>query len=216
MISIGVTNKEGYNIIQDDLNKLVPKYCRKHSDPKGTKNRVVIEEALVWSIIGAETNNKPFCIRPEEQLKKAKWYLDVLSPAEIKDPYSFCSIGIMQILYGIAKNLGYRGRPLGLLDTRTGLEYGILHLKNCIKRYNSLEDVISSYNIGTLKEYKTGKYLLRCFIDSNKNGIKEWWELFYNYLYVHKVLKLYKQHNGYWDVSDMTERYQKYIDKLNQ
>ena len=101
----------------------------------------------------------------------------------------------MQMLFGIAKSEGFRGKPEDLNQIDTALDYGIKHLRKLIIKYWKLEDVISAWNQGVLKK-SNGKYYKCKYIDSNKDGIKQHWEKFKNWRYVSRVKKYYIYFGG--------------------
>src|ERR687896_339502 len=45
------------------------------------------------------------------------------------------SRGLMQVLYGTAKWMGYEGDPEGLFDAETSLRYGCVYLRYLMHRY---------------------------------------------------------------------------------
>ena len=125
-----------------------------------------VEKALIKAIIMKESSDNPFAMRYEKHLKKANWYLKNI-PGKYKDSkFAYCSMGCMQILYGIAKSYGFKGTPHELLNPDTSVKYGVRHLKELIKRYYYLDRVISAYNQGTpATVVKTGKFKNQSYVD---------------------------------------------------
>jgi soluble lytic murein transglycosylase-like protein len=163
-----------------------------------------IEFALVKAIAKAESRIGIDKERYEPHLKKANWYIDILSPAEKKDPYSYYSMGDMHILFGIAKKEGFKGKPHELMHPQYNYQYGIKYFKNlCIARKGmNIDEAISSYNQGLVKK-KDGSIYLCKFSDKNKNRVKEAWEKWNNQIYVNKVLKNYKKFGGSMNVKHL-------------
>ena len=152
------------------LNKDIDYYINKYS------TELKVEKALILAISKIESQRYPFAFRFEPQLKKAKWYNKVLTEEERTNNYSYCSYGIMQVLFGIAKTLGYQDNPISLHLPQNSILYGTKLLKKLMKRYKNIKDVISAYNQGSNKKDKKGRY--------------------YNQYYVTKVYLNYKLNGG--------------------
>jgi len=125
----------------------------------------LIDVNLVKAIISVESNWNPFAIRFEPELKNTRWYTNSLKNIENITDFHFCSFGLMQVLYGVALNLGYTGNPLGLFDPITNIHYGTSLLLNYLRIYKNIKDAISSYNQGSPKKDKDGKYLNQAYVD---------------------------------------------------
>lgn len=135
-----------------------------------------IEEALIKAIIKVESNFYPFAFRVDyEVLKNKSWYLNILKGEEKNKKEYYASYGLMQILYGTAKELGYKGEPYNLFNPEENIKYGCSLLKRLLDKYKDIKDVISSYNAGSPQK-KDGKYI--------------------NNLYVEEVYKIYKTLGG--------------------
>jgi len=158
-----------------------------------------LEVALVKAISWKESKIGVHKERIEPHLKTAKWYLRLLDPKEKAEPYSFFSMGDMQILYGIAKSLGYTGEPHGLLHPKENYQWGTLYLKTlCISEKN-IDRAVSAYNQGKVVG-KGGKIFKSKYIDENNNGIKDRFEKWKNQYYVNTVLNRYKRYGGKIDI----------------
>ena len=139
-----------------------------------------MDSALIRAIVEKESRDYFGAIRYEKHLRKAKWYLKTLTKEEKKDSFSYCSLGKMQVLFGIAKSYGFKGKPFELLEPKNSLVYGVMHLNKLIKRYEDISKAVSAYNQGTPRKWISGK----------KKG------QFVNQAYVDDVLKYYKKFGG--------------------
>jgi soluble lytic murein transglycosylase-like protein len=165
IIFIGVFLMPIYNMyVSKNTNKII-KTSIKNAITISAK-RFKLDFRLIKAIIKAESKFVPFACRYEEHLKTAKWYLKVLSCKEKKNNYSFCSIGEMQILYGNAKAMGFKGSPLELFYSQNNIYYGTRLLKNFCLKYNNLQDAISAYNQGSPRKYKNGRYRNQKYVDT--------------------------------------------------
>jgi soluble lytic murein transglycosylase-like protein len=138
-----------------------------------------IPEALVFSIITVESNSYSMSLRLEKHLKGVGWYEKALQGLKLKSKFHYCSFGLMQIMYGNARHLGFIGSPFDLFNPEHGVHYGCKFLSKLLKRYKSTYDAVSAYNQGNNR-----------FYDINKNGIKDKNEKYRNQQYVDKVMRL--------------------------
>jgi soluble lytic murein transglycosylase-like protein len=92
-----------------------------------------VEAALIKAVIGAESEFHPDAHRAEPAINDA-------------------SYGLMQMLYGTARTLGYTGAASGLFDPTTNIRLGTRYLRDLIRtaanRGYSIESAISAYNAG--------------------------------------------------------------------
>lgn len=88
-----------------------------------------ISQAWIEAIIAQESGGNPDATRQEPAIRDA-------------------SYGLMQILYGTAKGLGYTGEPSGLLDPATNIELGAKLLAQLKVRFRDLELASAAYNCG--------------------------------------------------------------------
>lgn len=58
------------------------------------------------------------------------------------------SFGLMQIMCGSARELGFDGHATQLCDPEIGLFYGTKKLNELMKKYSHMTDVIAAYNQG--------------------------------------------------------------------
>lgn len=142
-------------MLTEMIEKSITTYCEKYK----------VEVALVKAIIEQESKFNPFAMRVENKLTNQDWYNKLLTEREKKNKYSYCSLGIMQVLYGIAKSEGYKGNQYALLgNVSSGIEFGVKHLASITKKYYYIESVISAYNCGVPKKEK-GKFINQDYVD---------------------------------------------------
>lgn len=135
---------------------------------QGQSDNFNLEYALIKAIIKHETIGtfNPNLTRFEKHLKKEAWYTNHLSTLEKQTRESFCSVGLMQVLFGVAKHLGYKDKPDGLKDINENIYWGSKHLRNLSRKYSNIKDVISAYNQGKPKKTRSGKYRNQGYVDS--------------------------------------------------
>ena len=92
-----------------------------------------VSAPLIKGIIAAESEFKPTAYKAEPQIGDA-------------------SYGLMQLLFGTAKLLGYSGATSGLYDPTTNIRLGTRYLADLIKtasdRGYGVDSAISAYNAG--------------------------------------------------------------------
>jgi soluble lytic murein transglycosylase-like protein len=101
-----------------------------------------LSPALLKGLCFVESNHKPNVIHRDDHSSGQYHGAD--------------SIGLCQIKMATAKQVGYIGAPLGLLNPYTNALYAAKTLNRHLKRYNNIEYAIASYNRGSLK-LKRGK-----------------------------------------------------------
>ena len=150
-----------------------------------------LEPALIRAFMKKESKFNPLALRVEPHLKKAEWYNKLLTEEEKKDDYSYCSMGLLQIMYGTAKHCGYKGTPMGLMNIEKNIMYSCEYIQQLCKKYWNIEKVISSYNQGSPR-----------FDDKDKDKVKDPGENYYNQAYVDKVLEYYNEYGGKANLPD--------------
>jgi len=138
-----------------------------------------LERALVHAVAQVESKKKFAAIRVEPHLKRAKWYRRVLPEEQLTNDLAYCSMGLMQVLYGVAVDQGFQGTPMELMDIDNAIEHGCIKLSKLIKAHFYLNKVISSYNQGSPRKTRVDGKLV-----------------FKNQGYVDKVLKAYRKLGG--------------------
>jgi soluble lytic murein transglycosylase-like protein len=176
MVTLGFCNNITNRIIKTMIDSYIQIYCAKYSTQK-----IKIEPALVKAIIKQESRFIPYCVRYEKHLKTNEKYLDHIPKKHRTNKLAYSSLGIMQVLYGTARWMKFKGEPEDLLLLKNSLKYGIIYIRDLIRRYYTVEKVISSYNQGSPKRNKNGDF---------KNQKK----------YVDPVLKFYREFNGKIDI----------------
>lgn len=125
-----------------------------------------VEEKLIRAIIKKESDFQPMVMRFEPGLMNEEWYLDLLTDSEKTKKIYYSSIGYMQVLYGSAKIMGYRGTPHGLLDVNVNLSYGTKYLSKLLGRYKKIDDAVSAYNAGLPRKNADGTYRNQAYVDA--------------------------------------------------
>lgn len=128
-----------------------------------------VSENLIYSIIMTESGGDPCAIRYESNFK----YL--LSPdlyaknnqitKDTETMLQMCSLGIMQVMGGVARELGFKQNLLMLVDPLIGAQMGAKKLKVLSQKYNTIDDVIAAYNAGSPRRLETGRYVNQDYVN---------------------------------------------------
>ena len=164
MISTKMFYSEGTKkLLEDDVREVMTNACEKFNVP----------ENLVLAIIRKESDFQPFALRYEKHLPNTGWYKKTI-PEEYKtNKYAYCSMGLMQILYGIARDEGYEGAPFELFAPSNSLYYSIKFLGKLYKKYDNADDAISSYNQGKPRKDDNGKYKNQYYVDKVNDFLED-------------------------------------------
>lgn len=128
-----------------------------------------VDPCLVRAIIDTESSWNPKAIRFEPNWKYL-WFAREFSE-KLQVPYDeevrlqSSSLGLMQIMGGVARELGFTGNLNDLFDPAVNLQYGIKKLQKLLKKYPDEMDAISSYNQGHPAKSAGGMYLNQRYVD---------------------------------------------------
>lgn len=76
------------------------------------------------------------------------------------------SYGLMQIMGGTARQMGFTGPLSDLFDPEINMQYACKYLKQLMARYPSaITDVAAAYNKGSVKKDDTGNYVNQEYVD---------------------------------------------------
>lgn len=76
------------------------------------------------------------------------------------------SWGLMQVMGGVAREMGFNEFLPDLCDIKTGIKYGLIYFKRRCLKYPYVNDQIASYNAGSPKKVKgTNRYINQDYVD---------------------------------------------------
>ena len=134
-----------------------------------------VDPSLLKAIIAVESNWDPRVSRFEPNWKYLYYARENAErlgiTVETEKVLQSMSIGLMQIMGGVARELGFKGNLSELFKPEINLDYGIKKLKALIKKYPEEMDVISSYNQGSPRLTPGKLYKNQLYVD------KVWKEL---------------------------------------
>ena len=131
---------------------------------------------LVASIVMAETSGNDYASRYEPLWKyfyrvdyHAKRNRISIDTERVSQATSW---GHMQIMGGVARELGYEGPLVRLSQPLMGIKWGCIKLKDVCNKYSNLEDAISSYNQGSPRKVG-GQYANQSYVDKVNKFLNE-------------------------------------------
>lgn len=121
-----------------------------------------IHPALLRAVIEVESEWRTGATSYDGRVLKRKtwaWRIVRANGMDETDRLVWSSIGLTQIGYLVATDLGYCGEPAGLYDPATNLKYGCLRLRQCLVGH-SVRGALRHYNQSTAYVDEVyGKYL---------------------------------------------------------
>lgn len=131
------------------------------------------ELGLDWKVLDAlihiESSWNPWACRYERQYvytqtpevfaKKARTTLST------ENTLQKCSFGLMQVMGGTARWLGYTGPLTALCDPEVGIHWGAVFFKHLCSEYVNLNDQIAAYNAGAVRRKSDGSYQNQQYVD---------------------------------------------------
>lgn len=129
-----------------------------------------VDPSLVASIVWQESHGRVYAARYEPGYR---WTYNVQKFANMNvisiDTEQYLqsqSYGLMQIMGGTARYLGFSGPLPSLFKPDNNLFWGIKYLKSLIDRYDTIEDAVSAYNQGSPRRSESGAYKNQHYVNA--------------------------------------------------
>lgn len=132
---------------------------------------------LVAAIVWVESKGDPNAIRYEPtfryRLTPFKFAKECNITEETENLLQSCSLGAMQVMGCVARELGHAGSLCLLFDPRIGIHFGCKKLSQLMRKFELPEEAISAYNAGSLLFDKYGNFRNQDYVDSVLSKMKE-------------------------------------------
>lgn len=135
---------------------------------------------VIMAIIEVESSFNPFAIRYEPHYrwlyKPEEFYRLYTSTEETEIILQKCSIGLMQVMGAVFRELGYR-KPLTMLftDISAQIHYGIKHFSRFYIKYGrNIPYAVASYNAGSPRMTEDGKFINQPYVDKVLQKMERW------------------------------------------
>ena len=136
-----------------------------------------VDPDLVAAIVTVESSWRPEASRYEPNWKYLffvkEWSEKTGVAYEEELAHQTMSLGLMQIMGSVARELGYDKRLCQLFEPRWNLRFGVMKLKTLLNKYPSETDVISSYNQGSPRKTAGGHYQNQAYVDAVSNVLRD-------------------------------------------
>jgi hypothetical protein len=128
---------------------------------------------LDWRLVAAfmqvESGGNPYAMRYESEwkyLEQPEMYAKDLGITTMTETMLQCfSYGLLQVMGGTARGMGYKDHLPMLCQPEVGLLWGCMLLSRNMNKYPVITDVISAYNAGTPRKTNDGKYVNQIYVD---------------------------------------------------
>ena len=133
-----------------------------------SSNKYQLDPLLLAAIISVESSGDPLASRYE---KSYNYLVDTKLHArknnithETEEILQKTSHGLVQIMGGTARFLGFQGSLVKLYRPNININYGAMYISKLKEKYDKLEDVIAAYNAGSAKMIN-GEYANQNYVD---------------------------------------------------
>jgi len=132
---------------------------------------------LIGAIVMAESAGLPFATRFEPHWK---YFHHVRSHAErlgvtpeTEQVHQATSWGLMQVMGGVIRELGFMGHLPELTDETLNLKFGCLKIKQIAQRYSEKSDIIAAYNAGSVIKTPGRMYKNQSYVDKVSTYLRD-------------------------------------------
>lgn len=131
--------------------------------------RFEINRFIIQALIIVESSGNPKAARHERQftyLCDPAAYAKALGITEETERiFQKTSWGLMQVMGGTARDMGFSGALTDLLDPTVGIEWGCRYFLSRCSEYETLLDQIAAYNAGSVRRIADGSYRNQSYVD---------------------------------------------------
>lgn len=136
-----------------------------------------VSSGVIAAIVTVESAWNPWAMRHEPGFSYVK---DVDRHAKLsritKDTERVLqrtSFGLMQLMGGTARHLGFTGPLATLLDPEINAHWGIAYFQRLTRQYDLVSDQIAAYNAGIAKRNSHGLYVNQSYVEKVSKAIAE-------------------------------------------
>jgi soluble lytic murein transglycosylase-like protein len=139
--------------------------------------RYQIDPCLTAAIIWTESKNDTWAMRYEHAYK---YTLEIENFAKMngitgitEEKNQKTSWGLMQVMGGVARELGMTDQLNKLCKANVGINFGCKKLRELFNKYSILNDVVAAYNAGSPRKDRDGKYVNQEYVDTVTSLVME-------------------------------------------
>lgn len=138
-------------------------------------NRFGLDPKLIASIIIQESGGNTYAVRYEPGFRYktdvAKFARANGITTETESILQQCSLGLMQVMGVVARELEFNRNLLELTSPAVGIYLGCKKLEQLSKKYAHLDDVIASYNAGSPRFKSDKSYVNQLYVNQVKSRL---------------------------------------------
>lgn len=135
----------------------------------GIAKQYNVDPNVVYAIVEIESAWIPQAVRYEPHYT---YLCDIEKNArankisrETEQRLQMFSFGLMQVMGGLARSLQFQGSLISLFEIGPNVHVGCKFLSQLMKKYDSLEDVVASYNAGSPRRNDDGLYFNQAYVN---------------------------------------------------
>lgn len=136
-----------------------------------------VDMNLVKAVVTVESTWDPKVARVEKAWKyfyfESEFAEKMNITLETEKALQSMSIGLMQIMGSVARELGFTGNLSELFRPEVNVIWGCKKLKQLLKKYPDESDVISAYNQGSPRKSESGMYKNQRYVDKVSKELRE-------------------------------------------
>lgn len=129
----------------------------------------LLDPNLVSSFVGIESSWNPCVMRYEKnwpyfnspEIHAKRLGISIATETELQK----CSFGLMQVMGGTARDLGFQDHLGALLYAEIGIDIGCKDLIRILKKHGMTTDAVSAYNAGTPGRDDAGLYVNQGYVN---------------------------------------------------
>lgn len=134
-----------------------------------------LDPKFIGAIVKVESNGNSATVRYEPNYKYLyfpdKYAALVFVTVDTETILQKCSWGLMQVMGGVARELGFTELIPRLCEPALGLEFGCRKIRALMEKYgnNNLSDLAAAYNAGSVRKSNKITYDNERYVDSVMN-----------------------------------------------
>jgi len=129
-----------------------------------------IDPVLIAAIVYTESRGNTWAMRYEDHfryiVRPEQWAQRVGVSIDTEVIAQKCSWGLMQLMGGTAREVGFEEALPRLLLPENGIKYGCAYLKRQLVKYGKTEPAVSAYNQGSARIRADGTFQNSAYVNS--------------------------------------------------
>lgn len=128
-----------------------------------------VDPHLIAAVIQVESGGVTWRLRAEPTFAylnaPERWAKRLGITKETEIACQKMSWGLMQVMGGTARDIGYEDHISELVEPEIGVYWGTVYLARQLKKYQTVKGAVAAYNAGSLRIGKDGKIVNQSYVD---------------------------------------------------